>query len=77
MSAFSLLDKNPWSVKQLKMLDRHRYCVLSRAYRVLNSLLIEWPRITKADTHGMKEGDRYAYKGNPFSYYGQCFDYRM
>lgn len=77
MSAFSLLDKNPWSVKQLKMLDRHRYCVLSRAYRVLNSLLIEWPRITKADTHGMKEGDRYAYKGNPFSYYGQCFDYRV
>lgn len=74
MSAFSILDENPWSAKQLKALDRHREVVIARAAQKLSSI---------KSTNKKKEGnprenqrERFVYHGCPFSYYGQCLRYK-
>ena len=74
VSAFSLLDKNPWSEQQIKALDRHRESVLRQARRRLDKI-----SCTAASKNvNSKERYRmlYTYKGCPFSYYGQCFVYK-
>lgn len=38
MSAFSILDENPWSAKQLKALDRYRAVVIARASLILSNI---------------------------------------
>lgn len=74
MSAFAILDENPWSVRQLKALDRHREVVIARAAQKLSSI---------KSTNKKKEGnprenqrERFVYHGCPFSYYGQCLRYK-
>lgn len=69
-SAFSILDENPWSVKQLKALDRHRQKVLHRADKFLRK--IKCPAVKKTTEKKYK----IAYRGKPYSYYGQCFIYK-
>lgn len=74
VSAFSILDKNPWSVRQIKALDRHRETVLTQARHKLNKISCSSvsKRVNTKDYYRML----YAYKGCPFSYYGQCFVYK-
>ena len=71
MSAFSILDRNLWSERQLKLLDAHRSLMIYRAVKFLKK--IECPQISKK---GRKEKGYTGYVGKPFSYYGQCFDYK-
>lgn len=74
LSAYSILDKNPWSETQLKRLDRHRNVVLMRASKKLESNKNTNSR-RKFDAHEYQL-ERFTFKGCPFSYYGQCFDYK-
>ena len=75
MSAFSILDKNPWSEKQMKILDKHRQTVLRRTEMKIAN--IYFPNNIKKDDTSKNRRDYYAYKGCPFSYYGQCFHYKQ
>ena len=73
IKAFSILDKNQWSVKQMKCLDKHRGVIINRASKQLKCL--ECPSNTKSNI--MDDfTNRYMYFGGPFSYYGQCFIYK-
>ena len=74
MSAFSILDRNHWSVRQLKELDRHRMIVIARAKKRLK--LIECGNQVKASSYEDCSDSFFTYKGCPYSYYGQCFDYK-
>lgn len=75
MSAFSILDENPWSVSQMKRLDGHRNAILKRAREVLTKL--DCPAVKKKDnSHQSGEGGCYNFYGSPYSYYGQCFVYK-
>lgn len=73
MSAFSILDKNPWSIKQLKELDKHRQVVIARAKHDINNID---STNKKNDNHIDSNRDLFTYTGCPFSYYGQCFKYK-
>lgn len=73
MAAFSILDENPWSVRQLKELDRHRHLVIGRSIKRLQD--IECGSHTKISS-GTHHTSRFSYYGCPYSYYGQCFVYR-
>jgi hypothetical protein len=68
MAAFSILDKNPWSEKQLKLLDRHRNKEIHRAKKFLERL--SCPNETMKGDHKRKGQ---FFLGYPFSYYGQGF----
>ena len=74
MSAFSILDENPWSAKQLKALDRHREVVIARAAQKLSSIKCT----NKKKEYNARENQRekFMFYGCPFSYYGQCFRYK-
>lgn len=73
IKAFSILDKNQWSVKQMKCLDKHRGVIINRASKQLKCF--ECPSNTKSNI--MDDfTNRYMYFGGPFSYYGQCFIYK-
>lgn len=74
MSAFSILDENPWSARQLKALDRHRQVVLARASKKL--LTIKCTNKKKDNNPRENQRERFMYYGCPFSYYGQCFKYK-
>lgn len=74
MSAFSILDENPWSAKQLKALDRHRQVVIARANKKL--LSIKCTNKKKEGNPRENQRERFMYHGCPFSYYGQCFKYK-
>lgn len=74
MSAFSILDENPWSAKQLKALDKHRAVVIARASLVLAR--IKCTNKKKEDNLRENQRNRFTYTGAPFSYYGQCFKYK-
>lgn len=74
MSAFSILDENPWSAKQLKALDRHRQVVIARAAQKLSS--IKCTNKKKEGNPRENQRERFMYHGCPFSYYGQCFKYK-
>lgn len=74
MSAFSLLDKNKWSVSQMQELDRHRQQVLARAKQFLET--IQCTNKKKAMSFRENHSECFSYIGCPFSYYGQCFDYK-
>lgn len=74
MSAFSILDKNPWSENQMKGLDRHRETMLARAKRMLQKICC--PERVKNVSAKKSHREMFVYKGCPFSYYGQCFHYR-
>lgn len=71
MSAFSILDKNPWSENQIKSLDKHRQVVLARAKKKLQN--IECTNKKKKDNLYENHRDVFTFRGSPFSYYGQCF----
>ena len=71
MSAFSILDKNKWSEKQMKLLDRHRNIIIHRTFKKLNKY-----DYSNAIKRTNKEKGYTKYIGKPFSYYGQCFDYK-
>lgn len=73
-SAFSILDENPWSIKQLKALDRHRQKVLHRTDYFLAKM--KCPAIKKSTNKSDFIGTMIAYRGKPYSYYGQCFTYK-
>lgn len=68
MAAFSILDKNPWSEKQMKLLDRHRNLELRRAKSYIWELTC--PTRKMSGDHANKSQ---FYHGKPFSYYGQAF----
>ncbi len=74
MSAFSLLDKNAWSEKQMRELDRHRQQVLARAKKTLSG--IQCTNVKKAVNNRGSDSEQFSFSGCPFSYYGQCFDYK-
>lgn len=74
MSAFSLLDKNPWSEKQMRELDRHRQKVLARAKKTLSG--IHCSNRKKEVNYRGNNSEQFSFSGCPFSYYGQCFDYK-
>lgn len=74
MSAFSILDKNPWSMKQMRELDRHRQQVLARAQRTLSE--VSCTKRKKEMNVRENQRELFSYTGCPFSYYGQCFDYK-
>lgn len=74
MSAFSILDENPWSAKQLKALDRHRQVVIARANKKL--LSIKCTNKKKGNNPRENQRERFIYNACPFSYYGQCFKYK-
>ena len=74
MSAFSILDENPWSVKQMKALDRHRQVVIARAVKKLSE--IKCTEKKKEYNARENQRERFVYHGCPFSYYGQCFKYK-
>lgn len=74
MSAFSILDKNPWSMKQMRELDRHRQQVLARARRTLSE--VSCTKRKKEMNVRENQRELFSYTGCPFSYYGQCFDYK-
>lgn len=74
MSAFSILDENPWSSKQLRELDRHRQIVIARACKKISKI-----RCTNKKQKGNTRDQQrtaFIYSGSPFSYYGQCFIYK-
>lgn len=73
IKAFSILDKNPWSIKQMKCLDKHRGIIINRASKQLKYL--DCPSKTKSNIFD-DFTNRYMYMGGPFSYYGQCFVYK-
>lgn len=75
MSAFSILDKNPWSIKQMKELDKHRQQVLARAKITLKD--ISCTNRKKEMNYRENQSECFSYTGCPFSYYGQCFDYKQ
>lgn len=68
MAAFSILDKNPWSEKQMRLLDRHRNVELNRAQKYIWNLTC--PNRKMSGDHKLR--GRF-YLGKPFSYYGQAF----
>lgn len=74
MSAYSILDKNPWAEKQLKSLDRHRQVVLVRASKILDRN--KCTHVRKSFNTRESQFERFTFKGCPFSYYGQCFIYK-
>ena len=74
MNAFSILDKNKWSEKQMRDLDWHRQLILARAKKKL--LNITCPETRKDKMSDIDARELYAFKGSPFSYYGQCFVYK-
>lgn len=74
MSAFSLLDKNAWSEKQMRELDRHRQQVLARAKKTLSG--IQCTNVKKGVNNRGSDSEQFSFSGCPFSYYGQCFDYK-
>lgn len=74
MSAFSLLDKNAWSEKQMRELDRHRQQVLARAKKTLSG--IQCTNVKKGVNYRGSDSEQFSFSGCPFSYYGQCFDYK-
>lgn len=74
MSAFSILDENPWSANQLKALDRHRQVVISRAKKKLTQ--IQCTKKKKKYNSKDNQRERFMFTGCPFSYYGQCFKYK-
>lgn len=67
-AAFSILDKNPWSVSQMKFLDRHRNLELRHASQYLWKLTCPDKKMT-----GDHARRGQFYLGKPFSYYGQVF----
>lgn len=75
MSAFAILDENPWSVRQLKALDRHRQVVIARADKKLS--VIKCTNKKKEYNARENQRERFVYHGCPFSYYGQCFKYKI
>ncbi|TYK37831.1 reverse transcriptase domain-containing protein [Bacteroides pyogenes] len=75
MSAFSILDKNQWSMKQMQDLDRHRQQVLARAKQTLAG--ITCTNRKKEVNYRENHSEYFSYTGCPFSYYGQCFDYKI
>lgn len=74
MSAFHILDENPWSAKQLKALDRHRGVVIARAKKALANITCTNKK--KEVDYRSNQRDGFTYIGSPFSYYGQCFKYK-
>lgn len=75
MSAFSILDKNSWSIKQMQELDRHRQQVLARAKQKLAG--ITCTNRKKEINYRENQSEYFSYTGCPFSYYGQCFVYKQ
>lgn len=67
-AAFSIIDKNPWSIRQMKLMDRHRNLELRHASKYLWKLTC--PNKTMTGDHA-RRGQFYL--GKPFSYYGQVF----
>lgn len=74
VSAFSILDKNPWSENQIKSLDRHKQVVLARAKKKLQN--IQCTNKKKKDNLCENHENTFTFRGSPFSYYGQCFVYK-
>lgn len=75
MSAFPILDKNPWSEAQMKNLDKHRYAVIKKASEELKKY--DCPKKKKKDDNSVDgENSRFIFRGGPYSYYGQCFIYK-
>lgn len=74
MSAFSILDKNKWSSRQLRELDRHRMIVISRTKKRLAN--IKCPGRSKLASYDNNPNVFFTYMGCPYSYYGQCFNYK-
>lgn len=68
LSAFQLLNKNKWTVAQLKGMDRHREQELYRALKFLEK--IDCPKLSK-NKAGVRRKEHYY--GKAFSYYGQAF----
>lgn len=68
LSAFPLLEKNKWTIAQLKGMDRHREKELYRAMKFLEG--IECAKRSK-NADGVKRIEHYY--GKVFSYYGQAF----
>lgn len=67
MKAFSILDENPWSRRQLKQLDRNRQSIIRQAAKRLSA--IDCPPVSKEG----RSDSAFILKGFPFSYYAQCF----
>lgn len=65
-TAFSILNKNPWSVHQMKLLDEHRNVELHRASTFLWKL--SCPNRSMNSDHA-RRGQFFL--GKPFSYYSQ------
>jgi hypothetical protein len=74
MSAFYILDENPWSTRQLKTLDRHRGIVIARTKKAISSMICTNKK--KDDDYQNNQRNRFSHMGAPFSYYGQCFKYK-
>lgn len=71
-SAYKILDKNPWSEKQLKGLDRHKMLELRKASHFLDHM--NTPQKTKSTSDDINSRNKALfYMGKPFSYYGQLF----
>ncbi len=68
LAAFPLLDKNKWTVAQLKGMDRHREKELYKAMKFLEG--IECGKRSK-NKEGVRRKDHYY--GKAYSYYGQAF----
>lgn len=75
MSAFSILDKNNWSSQQLRELDKHRMVVIARTKKRLSK--IECSSLTKLASYDNDPDSFFIYMGCPYSYYGQCFNYKQ
>ncbi len=74
MNAFLILDKNPWSVRQIKDLDRHRNAMIKKMKVELHN--INTPKKNMNTKLLDDEVDSFTYNGCPYSYYGQCFVYK-
>lgn len=74
MSAFSILDKNHWSSQQLRELDKHRMVVIARTKKRLSK--IECSSLSKLASYDNDPDSFFIYMGCPYSYYGQCFNYK-
>jgi len=68
LAEFPLLDKNKWTVAQLKGMDRHREKELYKAMKFLEG--IECGKRSK-NKEGVRRKDHYY--GKAYSYYGQAF----
>lgn len=67
--AFSILDDNPYAVKQLKRLDNHRMKMISRFRKIIS--IYDFSDSKPAKDGMYKERNIQNFIGKPFSYYGQ------